>query len=999
VHRHAIRRKAVAAIAGLALAGGLVISVGPGVSEAQAVVGSAQAKQFPGALHGNSVYTTMPQDPGAVVLGSDAFPVAGDGTTDDTAVIQAAIDEASRRGGENWLGNIVAPARGLDVGDGGGVVFVPEGRYLVSKRIDLHAGVRLVGFGEQRPEFFVAPGTAAFQGGDESFLFVATRRPVGFSGDVSFGNNDTFGTSLVNVNVTVADGNPAAVGIRFSGAQLFMLQDVDFDMGDGLAAIHHNANLIQRVNVTGGRVGMLAWAATPGWQTTIMDSSFTGQREAAIRTNTDAKLSVLRTTISDTSSGIEATPGFTQRVYVQDSLFRNISGSAITLNDGEAIPDVAIDPELNRAQNQVNVVDTGLVETGALLTTVPSQRTWAVPSPSALVRDATLGLRVSDALGKGESRSDGVHVDAIPKGLGALTAQLAGDVPLPPDSAKWVSIVDFAEGRSQTVGKGSDDTAIFQAALDAHDSVFVPIGEYLLSDTLELRAQNNLIGLNPRQTWLKLVDEAPAFADSEKPRGMIHTPLNGKNVVSGIGLDTNRWNPGSAQVRWQSGPHSMLSDVTTQFVKWSPEESDAENPGTGDPGYAYRGSSKYNFWVDGGGGSFVNLWSAYGWADNGFFAENTDVPATLYEVSVEHHRYREVVLTGVTGWEVHALQTEDHIYGWESQAVEIVDSHDVLLGNTVFFRVATVLGPHPYAVSVHNSTDIVIRGTRGYRDLNVENTRWGATIHDVASGREVAELEIAYLGVATNNPAPRGGLSLEPADTVFGTTPGESVATSIAVTNGGSQPLRDVAVDIAVEKGLAVTAQAPRVIAAGATVNVPMSVSVAPDAQLGAELGMQLRLVGTAGGGSYSVPLEMAVFVGGQNLAVGAAVIASSTLSNNVAANAVDGSTAGSRWISASADRRPVLTIDMGEPAELDRVMLYSGIAGSSSLRVVGVEVDGLIGDTWTRIGALEQNTLSPATIPVDAADPVSQVRLTFTQGSPTDALARVFEVQIYGIR
>lgn len=388
-----IPRMLVAAICGLALTGASLVSASPAAGDAAA--GSVGAVNSSLAISlGDSVYATMPHDPGAVVLGSDAFPAAADGVTDDTAAVQAAIDEASRRGGSNWLGNIVAPARGLDVGDGGGTVFVPEGRYLLSGRIDLHAGVRLIGFGEQRPEFYVAADSAAFQGEGEAFVFVATRRPVEFGGDRTFGNNDTFGTGLVNVDLTVAAGNPAAVGIRFSGAQLFLLQDVDFDMGDGYAAIHHQANLIQRVRVTGGRVGLLAWAASPGWQTTVMDSTFTGQTEAAIRSHTDAKLSVLRTTISDTPSGIEATPGFTQRLYVQDSVFRDISGSAVTLNDADAIPDAAVDPELYRAQNQMNIVGTGLMNSNALLTMTPSGRTWSVPMSATLVRDATLGLRV-----------------------------------------------------------------------------------------------------------------------------------------------------------------------------------------------------------------------------------------------------------------------------------------------------------------------------------------------------------------------------------------------------------------------------------------------------------------------------------------------------------------------------------------------------------------------------------------------------------------------------
>lgn len=527
----------------------------------------------------------------------------------------------------------------------------------------------------------------------------------------------------------------------------------------------------------------------------------------------------------------------------------------------------------------------------------------------------------------------------------------------------------------------------------------MPIGEYLLSDTLQLRPRNNLIGLNPRQTWLKLIDEAPAFADPEHPRAIVETPPGGKNIVAGLGLDTNRWNPGSAQVHWQSGPHSMLSDVTTQFVKWSPAHTEPGNPGTGDPGYAYRGASKYNFWVDGGGGSFINLWSAYGWSENGFFAENTDVPATLYQVSVEHHRYREVVLRNVKGWELHALQTEDHIYGWESQAVEIVDSDDLLLANTVFFRVATVLGPHPYAIGVQNSTDIRVRGTRGYRDVNVDNTRWGATIRDVASGREIPELEVAYLTLSSGSDRSSGYATVAPRQSLFGTLPGGSTKTSMTVTNHTPAPLRRSDLVIDADKDMTVDAEVPAVIAAGATVEVPVTISVAADAEMETYLSALLHYTATAGGASYEMPLRIGVRVGGLNLALGSRVAATSVHSRNVAEHAVDGATTGSRWISSLSDPRPGLTIDLSYPAELHRMVLHSGVTGSSSLRVVAVNVEGLIEGSWVGIGSLAENDESPVTIPLDAPGPVSQVRLTFAQGSRADAVARVFEVQIYGIR
>jgi hypothetical protein len=377
------------------------------------------------------------------------------------------------------------------------------------------------------------------------------------------------------------------------------------------------------------------------------------------------------------------------------------------------------------------------------------------------------------------------------------------------------------------------------------------------------------------------------------------------------------------------------------------------------------------------------------------------VPGSIYEVSIEHHQHREVVLRGVRGWELHALQTEDHIYGWESQAVELVDVHDVLFGNTVFFRVATVLGPYPYAVSVQDSTNVVIRGTRGYRPDNIANTRWGATVADVASGSAVPELEVVYLGInESGRAASASGLSVSLEDADLAMLPGKVAHTNLVLGNDGSQPLRDITVSAVGTGGLEVTADAPGSdVPGGSTIAIPLTVGAPSDLEPGTSYEVELTVSVTSGDTAHELDQQLTVHVGGENIARGANVVASSTLSSNAAVNAVDGQASGPRWVSGSTDPAPTLTVDLGDPADLDRLVLYSGVTGSDGLRVVGVEVDGLVGAQWQPIGALSGNSVSPATLSLDATGLVSQVRIRFTHPSPSDTIARVFEVEIYGIR
>src|SRR5262245_29247170 len=97
-----------------------------------AVAGQAQSASW---------LPTTPNDPRAVIVTG-----AGDGTTDDSAAIQAAIDTSFSRGG-------------------GGIVFLPAGRYRLTRTVFIWPGIRLFGTGRERPVFVLAPNTPGFQQG------------------------------------------------------------------------------------------------------------------------------------------------------------------------------------------------------------------------------------------------------------------------------------------------------------------------------------------------------------------------------------------------------------------------------------------------------------------------------------------------------------------------------------------------------------------------------------------------------------------------------------------------------------------------------------------------------------------------------------------------------------------------------------------------------------------------------------------------------------------
>src|ERR1700686_2853803 len=95
---------------------------------------------------GSSYYRSRLKDSKAVYLDSAKFSVHGDGQADDTDALQAAINKVQHDRNQ-------------------GIVFVPAGRYRLSRTIYIWPGIRLIGFGATRPTFVLARNTPGFQQG------------------------------------------------------------------------------------------------------------------------------------------------------------------------------------------------------------------------------------------------------------------------------------------------------------------------------------------------------------------------------------------------------------------------------------------------------------------------------------------------------------------------------------------------------------------------------------------------------------------------------------------------------------------------------------------------------------------------------------------------------------------------------------------------------------------------------------------------------------------
>jgi hypothetical protein len=664
-----------------------------------------------------SYYTARPDDPKAVDPTGEPFSARGDGIADDTRAVQEAIDAVQEATGE-------------------GIVLVPAGRYRLSRTLYVWPGIRLVGFGVRRPVFVLGARTPGYQDPEKPgyMVFFAGRRPKN-GGPPPDANPGTFYSALSNVDLEIGEGNPGAVGVRARYAQHCFTSHVEFRTGSGLAGVHEGGNVAEDVRFVGGEYGIWTGTPSPGWQYTLLDARFEGQRRAAIRERA-AGLTLIRPQFRDVPTAIEIEASHPDDLFVKDARMENVSGPAVI---------VSLEKSPRTQVNMENVACRG-VATFALFR--ESGKRVEAPGAAYVVKTFSHGLHYADLGAPGETKTvfDAAAVQALPP---PVPSDL---VPLPPGGT-WANARTLgARGDGTT-----DDTAALQKAIDAHRTVYLPMGHYVVTDTLTLRPDSVLVGLHPSATQLVVPDRTAAFQGVGGPKPLLEVPRGGTTVVIGVGLYTNGINPRAVAAKWMAGEHSMMNDV--RFLgghgTTGPDgkrQNPYNNAHSADPDLARRWDSQYpSLWVtDGGGGTFFDIWTPSTFAQCGLLVSDTATSGRVYEMSSEHHVRHEVQLHRVSNWELHALQTEEE-RGESGFALplEIRDSSHVTLSNFHIYRVISSGQPFPWAVKLTGSRDIRFRGIHSYSNSKVA---FDTTVFDADRGVGLRQRELAWLDVLGDAP-------------------------------------------------------------------------------------------------------------------------------------------------------------------------------------------------------------------------------------------------------
>jgi hypothetical protein len=417
------------------------------------------------------------------------------GRVDSTAAIQRAVNDAR---------------------DHGLVCFFPEGIYLISDTISCEQQVRkldrprqtdsrtqhywdephkIIMFGSTKGKRPILKLSKDAKGFDDAarpkiavWIWAQTRDDAPGKQEPQWGKeqpNISFGHYFKGIDIDIR-GHAGAIGIRHSGSQGSVMLDCTIQAEGAYAGMNNccgQGGGTYNIEVVGGRYGIVI---EPSSRFPLLTTcTFRGQTEAAIRyARGGSQVPTLLVGCRIEPAGSAAIDFTTERSYAGLSMV----DCAIALNPGGVIA---------KTVKQENLYIENTFVTGA--TSICTQG-GKLPAST----DWTLIERYSAHTHQGVNLLNGVESTgrialyrpaSTEPDFAALRARHYSGVPSFEDEDA-VNVKAFgAKGDGTT-----DDTQAFEEAIQSHNKIFLPKGNYRLSGTLTLGPKTHLFGLTPNRS-------------------------------------------------------------------------------------------------------------------------------------------------------------------------------------------------------------------------------------------------------------------------------------------------------------------------------------------------------------------------------------------------------------------------------------------------------------------------------------------------------------------
>ncbi|MCJ7813242.1 glycoside hydrolase family 55 protein, partial [bacterium] len=678
-----------------------------------------------------SIYKQKLSDPEAFYFTPENYAIKADGKMDVSDSLQSAINKLKTE--KNF-----------------GILFIPEGTYLISKTIYIPNAIRLVGYGKNRPLFVLGKNSPGYQVPDPddkanaNYMFWFTSGLITPGQPIRDAGAGTFYSAFSNIDLKIEAGNPTAIALRTHYAQHGYISHCDIHIGDGKAGIFDVGNEMEDVRFFGGDYGILTTTPSPSWPMMMVDTYFEGQRLAAIRTR-NAGLAIVNMHAKNVPIVIEIEPDMIERLFMENCLFEDISSAGIMIGYE------------NNSLNQINLMNIDCRNVTVLVKYRSSGKQQVIHEKIYKVKRFTYGLCMDDMIANAEYQTI-IDIES----LKVFPERLTKDIPPLPDTNTWVNIRDLgAKGDGET-----DDTQIFQEAIAKYKNIYVPQGWYRLTETLKMAPHTCLIGLHPFGTQFVLAESTPAFSGFGGPKSLIESSEGGNDIFTGIGINTGAYNYRAVGMKWMAGAGSLLNDVkfvgghgTMQKGPLQPYRS-SRTVTISSPTSPVIAQGKdlawdnqyWSLWITrNGGGTLKDIWTANTYAASGLYVNNTSTSGRIYAMTLEHHVRNEARFDHVSNWKIYAFQLEEESReGVDCQPVDLINCKDIVFANLWQFRVIRVNTPRLHGVRLWNCENIEFLNAHTYAQVMYVTE---IPFYDINKDLNVYPWEFARLTVTGKEPS------------------------------------------------------------------------------------------------------------------------------------------------------------------------------------------------------------------------------------------------------
>jgi hypothetical protein len=443
---------------------------------------------------------------------------------------------------------------------------------------------------------------------------------------------------LVNIDITVGQGNPGAVAVSHNSCQGSGVQDSTIDVTYGLTGIQGGAGSggsHAGVTIIGGQIGLdlrLTQNAP-----TITGITLIGQTQTAILEDAAQTL---------TAVGIKIVSGIHGPLITSPTPVSPASHGQLSLIDSEIdfeTPDtagknIAIAPLHSLYLNNV------YVQNAAKLVSNPDGSQLAA-NPQGWMNVAEYADGIKPPLYQGKYQYQApVYLDGVRSTNAAVSGVATGQAP-PADLELrhlWASgsfptwespgAANVKAAPYNAKGDGAtDDTAAIQRAINENTIVFLPKGQYCVSKTLQLNSGTKLVGVAQHLSLFVVCGASGDFADPTNPQPVIQTndDPDAQTVLSFVGGNIPQEVTGAYALNWQCGRNSIYRTVMFLNRPLGSSTPPARN-------------SPMVIISNNGGGRWYNYYAEY-YTNQGpdyrhLLVDGTSEPLYFYQVNPEHAR-------------------------------------------------------------------------------------------------------------------------------------------------------------------------------------------------------------------------------------------------------------------------------------------------------------------------------------------------------------------------